>query len=69
MNVLRRYKLGIIDSIIEAFKMLFSGEITMGNIMVISGCFLFVLVLPIFFTSFGRFARQRKRMLEKMKKS
>ena len=61
--------MGIINSIVEAFKMLFSGDFSIGSIMVICGCLLFVIVIPIFLTSFGRFAKQRRKKLENMKKS
>ena len=59
----------MIGNIIEAFKMVFTGNFSAGSIMVVGGCLLFVITVPIFITSFGRFAKQRKKKFDNMQSS
>ena len=55
-----------LNSIAEAFGMLFKGEFTAGTGMVMGGCVLLFVGLITLITSFGRFRKQRDKMIRQL---
>ena len=56
------------ESIVDAVRMVFGSEATLGGIMVICGIILFITAIVLFSVSFQKNRKAREKLVEQLKK-